>query len=309
MNKAQKKRIITLVILICAAAALAVIYFAVTGKSDGAQNDAETTQTTDTTVYVAQDDASTITAISYTWQGQTVDLVYSSDMGKWTWADDRAFPLKYDYPASMATAISTILCDRFVEDSAEHFEEFGLNEPYLSITAVYGDVSHTYNIGAYNSFSKNYYFNIGGTNKVYMVAAGLLPYFEYTLLDMAAVDDPPVLSDTALYEIKSVSADGSTLDADAATAAAAAVGKISIRGITAAAYDIAVEGAHTFDIAYTESTTVTNEDGSLSSTVHVDKALSLSVWQDGETYFVKLPSGLVYTADAEACAALIAIAG
>lgn len=307
MNKAQKKRIITLCVLLGAVAVLAVVYVAFVPKNGGAST-AETTGSADTSVYVAQDDASTITAISYTWQGQTVDLVYSSDRGKWRWADDASFPLKYDFPASMATAISTILCDRFVEESSEHFADFGLDEPYLSITATYGDVSHTYNIGDYNKFSSNYYFNVGGTDNVYMVAPGLLPYFEYTLIDMAEPDELPVLSDTALYTIKTVSAGGAELDADTAGQVAAAVGKISIRGITAVAFKTGGEGESSFDIAYTESTTVTNEDSSLSSTVHVDKTLSLAVWTEGDTGYVRLPSGLVYTADSESCATLAALA-
>lgn len=275
-------------------------------------------ETATTDLMIVEQDAANITAISYTWKGETIDMVFSQSAYKWQLASDKNFPLTTDYPSAMATVISSVKAERFVEDSRERFADYGLDEPYLSVTATYTDDSgassaFTYNIGDYNSMSGGYYFNIGGTDEVYIIPSGLNPYFEYTLLDMASLDVLPDLTNTDTYSVKGVTG----LTGDSFDAFSQAFGTLVRKGISVCGYlpgedgrsDYSGDGYASFTLDYTEAQTVTNEDSSITSTVHVDKSFGIWLGSSGGTCCIGVSSGLIYTCDAESAETLLAMFG
>jgi len=274
---------------------------------------------------IADDDPSKIKEIKYTLNGEMIALRFDDILYKWQYTEDPSFPVKFELPASMASAISKIKANRLVEETKENFAEYGLDNPYLDITAIFEDAERNYKIGDYNKMLDGYYFNIGGTDKVYIIPTGLNPFFEYSLLDLADVDIPPVLDEDKYNSIEMTfaaelidsekTAELVTAFSDIVRGGLATVGYIS-PGSTAEASMTAYgfDRGATVDIACKEAQTVENADNSgqtssYTSTVHVDKTASFTVGVvDGSGYFT-CGSGLVYSADAEAAKTVLSVLG
>lgn len=274
---------------------------------------------------IADDDPAKIKEIKYTRSGETIALKFDDILYKWQYEDDPSFPVKFELPASMASAISKIKANRLVEETKENFAEYGLDTPYLDITAVFEDAERNYKIGDYNKMLDGYYFNIGGTDKVYIIPTGLNPFFEYSLLDLADVDVPPVLDEEKYNSIEMTFA-GEALDGEKTAALAAAFADLVRGGLSTAGYispgstaeaSIAAYGfdrGATVDIAYKEAQTVENADNSgqtssYTSTVHVDKTASFTVGIAGGSAYFTCGSGLVYTADAQTAKTVLSVLG
>ncbi|NLZ37715.1 MAG: DUF4340 domain-containing protein [Clostridiales bacterium] len=274
---------------------------------------------------IADDDPSKIKEIKYTLNGETIALKFDDILYKWQYRDEPSFPVKFEIPASMASAISKIKANRLVEETKENFAEYGLDNPYLDITAIFEDAERNYKIGDYNKMLDGYYFNIGGTDKVYIIPTGLNPFFEYSLLDLAEVDIPPVL-DEDIYDSIEMTFAAEVLDGEKTGELETAFSNIVRGGLAVVGYispgdspeaSLAVYGfdrGATVDIAYKEAQTVENTDNtgktsSYTSTVHIDKTASFTVGTVEESGYFTCGSGLVYAADAEAVKTILSVLG
>ena len=315
----KKSRLKNVIIAAAAVIVLLGIYFVVSALNKPAAPP-PAVKTGD--MMIAEFDASKIKEIRYTYKGETIDMTFSDVLYKWQLVDDKTYPIKFEIAGAMASAISQIKANRIVEESREHFADYGLDKPYLDIAAYYEEGGAEYLIGDYNSMLQGYYFNIVGSDTVYLIPTGLNPFFEYTLLEIADTDDPPVLTDSSISELK-ITVAGASLDDEKTALAADQFAKMVYSGLKTAGYmksesDVAAYGFDkgvTFDISYKEAQTVENTDASgetasYTSTVYVDQTaeFTVSLSDDGNTAYFTCGSGLVYTADASAAAAVMEIA-
>lgn len=271
---------------------------------------------------IAEFDASKIKEIRYTWKGETIDMTFNDVLYKWQLASDKNYPISFEIAGSMASAISQIKANRVVEESREHFADYGLDKPYLDITAVYEEGQARYLMGDYNSMLNGYYFNIDGSDTVYLIPAGLNPFFEYGLLDLAQKDTMPSLTDSSISELR-VTVSQTQLDDESVSVVAEALTRIASSGLTTVGYlndesQVRLFGfdhGYTMDLAYKEAQTLENTDASgetnsYTSTVHVDKTAEYTVAvPDGDenAAYLTCGSGLVYAVDRETVMSIISV--
>ena len=262
-----------------------------------------------------------VLSVKYTY-GDETHTVTATDSAYYL-DNDKTFPLDQTKAGYMAAAMAAIGCDRFVEDSADNFAEYGLDDPQYVLSAVYDDGTEiTLNIGDYNSFTGSNYLNVGGTNKVYLVNPALLDYFSYKKFDLIVLDTVDDIDSSAVTSIvldrrgegeitlayntedgwtRTFDGEATEFDAEYANEIFTAAAGIDLTNCVAYSVDTDGELAeYGFDdptvsvkINYTETVSVTASDSSSSIDTYVDHTFGLLVGdriEDSELYYVKLTS-------------------
>jgi len=243
----------------------------------------ETTAATDPELVIATYDYNDVKTVYYTYGGEDLSLSYNGNTGKWEYNALKKLPINLEKPTQMAVALSSIQANRYIGDSDEQFADFGLDEPFLTLGIIYQDGTQCeYKIGDYNPTTDSYYFNISGTNKVYMIATGLAPYFQYSLLELIEPDVLPALYQNT-FNVKTVKVNGEALDDDAKTAYKNSFAQITLTKPVGWAADdtekakFGLDAATEIAIEYSEAQNVSDSEGTVSSTVHVDGSLTIYV--------------------------------
>jgi len=315
MAKKRKNKAVPLLVLIVILAALLIGYSALSSANDrreaeeAAKNEAENAVT-----FIAEYDYTTTAKLSYQRAGEE-KITLLQNAGVWSYADDGTFPLNQTVAAQMAAAISTIGIETEVTEGTA--ADYGLDVPEYLIEITYTDgTNHTYKIGSYNSFNNAYYFSMDG--ELYMVAAGLVPYFDYSLTELLALDTVPV-SDWAelgyVNEITVTAGDKTAVITDEAgkESAVNALGKISLTSCADWYADDSEKAAYglvpAVTVKYKKAVTSTDESGN-QNTSYLDTAYTLNIGtaNEGGYYVNPAKSGIVYTVDAQAAEALLAFA-
>lgn len=188
--KRGKKLILLLVIL----AVLIAVTFAVlklTPEDTDAENE-------DTGVSVFTLDPEAVTRLTWTYQEETITFVKSDD--GWSCADDSAFPLEESYLTSMLTALSNVVANKTIE-APEDPAQYGLEEPACTVTVTAGAETEIL-IGDETGIGGERYLSIGDGN-VYLVDEAILDSFSYSLLDLAAKESIPSMTDVTSLEVVS----------------------------------------------------------------------------------------------------------
>ena len=323
------KRYRTTVLLLAAlVVVLAAVYIGLTLGG----GEEESSSATETFTLISADRDS-ISALSYTYQGETVSLVQSD--GVWQLESDAEFPLDSSALDMMLGCISSVTSTIPV-DSQQDQSLFGLDTPQLDITATLQDgTTYTLHIGDQNSFNNRYYAQVEGTDGIYMLDGKYYSYFAHTLNDLAVPDSIPAVRTSALtaltltngdsriwlepydpddpqiysdgYDFVTLAPDGTLMGADPTTAAAMAT---LVTGLTTESC---------WKYAATEADfAACGIDGS--RTIRVDylsgEALTPSSWTitlgstaaDGESLYVRVgDSSMICLMDAAAVQALLTL--
>jgi len=153
-----------------------------------------------TKVVLTEQKSTDVKYIEYTYEGETIKLEYKNN--SWYNADDSAFPLDQTKPSSMAATLASAAADRLVEESADDFSKYGLDEPNSYIYVRYADgTGIKMLIGDYNEFTGSRYMNIEGTRKVYLVSSSLVNSFRYKHNDLMIHDKIPSIDFASVTEI------------------------------------------------------------------------------------------------------------
>ncbi len=178
-NKAQP-----LLILVGILAVLTVAYAAVSSANDKREAAEAAAANVDTTIMLAQQDYTAITELKWKTDGEWISLTQSA--GKWSLTEDGKFPLDQAKAAQLGNAIASIGAMRAVEEGTA--AQYGLDEPACEIHVCYGPgTTYKYAIGNHNSFNDAYYFR-DDDGAFYMIASGLLTYFQVDLHDLILLD-------------------------------------------------------------------------------------------------------------------------
>lgn len=206
-KRKERKQMITVAIAAAVLLLLIVVYFAVTNAVNGTGNDTDTESTEPAmdigTFTVADEDYSDLTALSYTYSGETLSFELSGD--KWILSDDPDFPIDEEKLFYMAQSVSDYGGFRRLNYTESSIEDYGFDEPVFDISATYTDEdgTHTnrFRIGDQNALTGYYYFYEDGSDYVYMVNNAIFTYFSYVKADLFVsydVPDPDVEDITAM---------------------------------------------------------------------------------------------------------------
>ena len=187
-----------LILLVCVLAAVVavtmIVQTAVTNSEQAA------TQQQETSVTFLTVDPAAANALSWTYDGQTVNLARTD--GVWTNADDLAFPVAQQIPEAMLAALESVTASRAFD--AGDPSEYGLDAPAYTVV-IDADTVTTLTIGNASEISGEYYASIGD-GKVYLVSSDLLTPFAYGLTDILQTETVPDM--TALRGMQIATAAG-----------------------------------------------------------------------------------------------------
>jgi len=184
-KRKKKNKLLPLIVLVGIMCVMAAAYFALAAANDRREAEEAAAAAADTTIMLAEQDYTQITELKYR-TGENDWITLKQSGGIWTLADDPKFPLNQQTAAGLGAAIASIGAMRSVEDGDETM--FGLDTPACEIHVSYGPgTTYKYAIGDRNSFNNAYYFR-NDDGAVYMIAAGLLTYFQTDLADLIVLD-------------------------------------------------------------------------------------------------------------------------
>ena len=186
MKKKKKKTLLWfLIILVVFLGA----YFLTTKLN---QNDAEK----DTSIALDTMSADNIAKLAYTKDGKTYTFTKNAD-NAWKYDGDSEFPMDQDFATDMVKAVSELKASRMVTEEKSNFASYGL-DPVTSVVTVYDKdgKSVAFNVGISNSVTGDYYLNIPGTDRVYMVDSFFGKSFSHSLNEMASKEQLPVVTAT-----------------------------------------------------------------------------------------------------------------
>lgn len=231
------------------------------------------------------------------------EMEFARTDGTWYYMPDEDFPLAQSYPEDMAAALGNITADRELEDG-DSLADYGLDEPVytLSFTDTDGNTTELY-FG--NMTGEDYYVTVGDAGTVYTVASTVIDSLNYTLDDMAQLDEYPsigsgnLVKETIIQNGESTIYDsGNEEQEEDITAVAGGLGAVELS--EAADYSVADEDLPGFGLDETSRITVeavyTQDDE--------EKVLTLYIGGedgDGNRYVMMNDSRIVYLISDEIC--------
>ena len=185
MNK--KIRIIVVLGVLCVALASYAIVTSIL-------NDAEDTETNIVLSSVSSED---LTGFSFQ---HHKDAEYTEDVysfvkkaGTWYYDDDKDFPVNQAFAQTKAEVIREIKAERIVEENPEDISQYGLDEPYLTVSVSDTENTYVYYVGDYNESTTTYYIMQEGHDAVYLADAQLFIAFDLQLWDFISKEEFPEL--------------------------------------------------------------------------------------------------------------------
>ncbi|MCD7744455.1 MAG: DUF4340 domain-containing protein [Lachnospiraceae bacterium] len=157
-------------------------------------------------------DTSTLTAVTYTIDGEQVSFTLQED-GSWQKDDDETFPVDSSAllaPLEEAAELKSIRTLTDIEDTSE----YGLDEPQNTITLTNEDGEETViTIGDNNASTGNDYLMLNEeTSMVYTVSTDLSSAFSDDIYDYAESEEIPTLQASAITGVRLEETDGEGYD-------------------------------------------------------------------------------------------------
>ena len=188
MNKKTKK----LLILLGVFALLVGAYLALTLPQQSGQGDptppAKEQETQSYDFFALNADA--LVGFSYTFGGETYEYNLNADKTRWLWSGDPTLPLSNGDITLMMNSVLSLSSDvRYTDIPADALEDYGLGKTAQRLTFRYADGTESgLLLGKINAFnSQAYCVLVSDPSTVYMVSAGILPYF--AKLPSALIED------------------------------------------------------------------------------------------------------------------------
>ena len=192
-EKSMRKKNKGVLILIIVLVLLLAVYFGLRSwnvsqeEKEEAEQEAATVHVTDT---AAED------IVSLKFNVGNGDLEFSKEDDQWYYTPDKDFPLQQSYPEDMAEAVGSITADRELTDGDS--AEGNVTE------LLFGDMT-----------GDDYYVMISGSDTVYTVSSSVIDALNYSLEDMAQLDDyPSIGSGNLVKEVITQNGETTTYDSE-----------------------------------------------------------------------------------------------
>lgn len=294
MGKKQKQLVVLAGVLVV----LLLVYFLMP-KWFAYQEEQKQKEAEQKTVYVTNMDE--ITAFSYDVGNGEMKFERRDEI--WTYVTDTDFPLAQGYPQQIAESFRHLASTRYIED-ADELSAYGLDDPayQIKLTDAEGNEAQLY-FG--NAVGEDYYVMNVKTGYIYTVNSGVVADLQYTLDEMAQLDETPVISSGNLQSVTIMQNGGSVSysseeDDDAESMAVVTGGFGALNLDEAVNYSAEEEelGAYGLD----EGTRITvkavyTEDGE-------EKIFTVYIGNDdgsGKRYVMADGSGIVYRVSESVC--------
>ena len=252
-------------------------------------------------VRVTDTDPENITAITF--NVGNGDMDFEKDGDSWYYTADPDFPLDQSCPEEMAETVGQIEADRELTDGDE-LTDYGLDEPAYTVeyTDSEGNVTRIY----FGDMTGDYYYvTVNDDGIVYTVASTVIENLDYSLEDIAELDDyPSIGSGNLVREVITQNGETTTYDSeneDQSEDIAAVAGGLGAATLSDVAdYSVADEDLESFGLDDTSRITVEatyTED-------EEEKLLTLYIGQDdgeGSRYVMINDSRIVYLLSEEIC--------
>lgn len=182
MMKKKKGLLLLLLIIIV----LFVVYMAMKWGNERKEKK-ESEKQEASVIHVTEISADQIVSIKMSVGNGEMELSKEKDV--WYYTADYDFPVNQDYPQQLAEAAGDITADRKLEDG-DSLQDYGLEEPqyYIGYTDQEGNTVTVY-FG--NTTGDYYYVKTGDSDQVYTVENTVMDSFNYTLDDIAQLDEYP----------------------------------------------------------------------------------------------------------------------
>ena len=186
MRKKNKGILILLAVLIL----LVAVYFGLRTWNAQQEEKAQEEQEA-ATVHVTDTSAEDIVSLKF--NVGNGDLEFGKEDDQWYYTPDKDFPLQQSYPEDMAETVGSITADRELTDGDGNTTEF-----------LFGDMT-----------GDDYYVMLNGNDTVYTVNSSVIDPFNYTLDDMAQLDDyPSIGSGNLVKEVITQNGETTTYDSE-----------------------------------------------------------------------------------------------
>lgn len=251
MDKKMKKMLILLGVLILLLAA----YFGIQllnkkqAEKQEAKEEAEA-------VYVT--DIEELTSIRY--DVGNGEFMFEKQDGTWIYTEDPDFPLAESYPEQMADTFGRLKAERKLTDG-DTLDAYGLDDPAYTVELTDADGNATM-LYFGNAVDDVYYLTVDDTEKVYTVSSAVISDLQYTLDDMAVLDEYPSIGSGNLKK-ETITQNGETViydsenddDAENIATVAGGLGAVSLSSVA----DYSVEEANLAGYGLDESSRITVE--------------------------------------------------
>ena len=270
--KKKNNKAIALIAVFALLAILIAVYVLVLPKMQPEEEE----QVTETRIPLADFKTADMRSITYSYEGEEeIALLYDSRSSTWYAAHDRDFPIKQEHTTAMAEVAAVISATRSFESGEITDSDGGFENPALKLSVTYASgAEFKYSVGAFNPFNGSYYFRIEGDERTYMIPAGLTAKFNYVLYELVQYDTIPVMPEEAIssYDVVQSMLTKTVTDKEliAEIPYLYFTNCIDFKPDGEALDNYGLGGsATTIVVHYSETKTVTNEEGSLSPTTSV----------------------------------------
>lgn len=206
MRKKNKGILILLAVLIL----LVAVYFGLRTWNAQQEEKAQEEQEA-ATVHVTDTSAEDIVSLKF--NVGNGGLEFSKEDDQWYYTPDKDFPLQQSYPEDMAETVGSITAGRELTDG-DSIDAYGLDEPAYTIEYTDAD-GNTTELLFGDMTGDDYYVMLNGNDTVYTVNSSVIDPFNYTLDDMARLDDyPSIGSGNLVKEVITQNGETTTYDSE-----------------------------------------------------------------------------------------------
>ena len=296
MRKKNKGILILLAVLIL----LVAVYFGLRTWNAQQEEKAQEEQEA-ATVHVTDTSAEDIVSLKF--NVGNGDLEFSKEDDQWYYTPDKDFPLQQSYPEDMAETVGSITAGRELTDG-DSIDAYGLDEPAYTIEYTDAD-GNTAELLFGDMTGDDYYVMLNGNDTVYTVNSSVIDPFNYTLDDMAQLDDyPSIGSGNLVKEVITQNGETTTYDSedeDQAEDIAAVAGGLGAVSLSEAAdYSVEDEDLDVYgldeDSRITVEATYTQNDEEQLLTLYIGNEDG-----NGNRYVMLNDSRIVYLISDEIC--------
>ena len=296
MRKKNKGILILLAVLIL----LVAVYFGLRTWNAQQEEKAQEEQEA-ATVHVTDTSAEDIVSLKF--NVGNGDLEFSKEDDQWYYTPDKDFPLQQSYPEDMAETVGSITAGRELTDG-DSIDAYGLDEPAYTIEYTDAD-GNTAELLFGDMTGDDYYVMLNGNDTVYTVNSSVIDPFNYTLDDMAQLDDyPSIGSGNLVKEVITQNGETTTYDSEdedqAEDIAAVAGGLGAVTLSEAADYSVEDEDLDVYgldeDSRITVEATYTQNDEEQLLTLYIGNEDG-----NGNRYVMLNDSRIVYLISDEIC--------
>lgn len=296
MRKKNKGILILLAVLIL----LVAVYFGLRTWNAQQEEKAQEEQEA-ATVHVTDTSAEDIVSLKF--NVGNGDLEFGKEDDQWYYTPDKDFPLQQSYPEDMAETVGSITADRELTDG-DSIDAYGLDEPAYTIEYTDAD-GNTAELLFGDMTGDDYYVMLNGNDTVYTVNSSVIDPFNYTLDDMAQLDDyPSIGSGNLVKEVITQNGETTTYDSedeDQAEDIAAVAGGLGAVSLSEAAdYSVEDEDLDVYgldeDSRITVEATYTQNDEEQLLTLYIGNEDG-----NGNRYVMLNDSRIVYLISDEIC--------